>query len=146
MALDLYAACPCGSGKKFKWCCQPIHAELERAFQQDASGQHDAALHTMDEVIKAHPDNPEAWGRRAQLLYQMERAEEAEAALDKAQELSPNYPFGFYLRGRFRHMEGELPGALLLFRKAVEAYAPEAGEMLAQIYALIADCELKLNR
>src|SRR5205809_5659067 len=84
MALDLYAACPCGSGKKFKWCCQPIHAQLEKAFQQDADGQHDAALHTLDEVVKAHPTNPEAWGRRAQLLYQMQRVEDAEAALDKA--------------------------------------------------------------
>src|SRR5438876_6073637 len=50
MPFDLYAPCPCGSGKKFKWCCQPIHVEIDRAFQQDAQGQHEAALRIMDEV------------------------------------------------------------------------------------------------
>jgi DNA mismatch repair protein MutL len=28
MALDQYSPCRCGSGKKIKWCCQPIHAEI----------------------------------------------------------------------------------------------------------------------
>jgi uncharacterized protein YchJ len=47
MTTDPYAPCPCGSGKKFKWCCQPIYAGIHRAFEQDASGQHDAALRTI---------------------------------------------------------------------------------------------------
>src|SRR5262249_39094947 len=37
-------------------------------------------------------------------------------------------------------------GALLLFRKAAEYYDPEARDLLAQVYSLIAECELKLNR
>jgi tetratricopeptide (TPR) repeat protein len=143
---DLYTSCPCGSGKKFKWCCQPIHEQISRAFEQDAAGQHDTALRIMDEVVAANPGNPEAWGRKAQLLYQSERVDEAEAALQKAFDLNPRYPFGHYLRGRFRHFEGELPGALMLFRKAAELYDPEAKGILAQICALIAECELKLNR
>jgi tetratricopeptide (TPR) repeat protein len=146
MALDPYASCPCGSGKKFKWCCQPIHAEIDRAFRQDAEGQHEVALRLMDEVIKAHPDNPEGYGRKAQLLYQNDRAEDAEATLLKAFEVSPKYPFGHLLRGLFRYHEGEVPGALLLFRKAAEYYDPEARDLVGQAYGMIADCELKMNR
>jgi len=145
MTIDLYAPCPCGSGKKFKWCCQPIHVQINKAFQQDADGQHEAALRLMDEVTTEHPANPEAWGRKAHLLYEHDRAADAEKALDKAMELNPNYPFGLYLRGSFRRAEGELPGALLLFRKAAERYDPEAHDALGQLYALIADCEVKLN-
>ena len=48
MALDPYASCPCGSGKKFKWCCQPIHVQIDRAFQTTYGGanasQSDQAL------------------------------------------------------------------------------------------------------
>jgi tetratricopeptide (TPR) repeat protein len=146
MAIDPYAPCPCGSGKKFKWCCQPIHVQINKAFQQDADGQHEAALRTMDEITAQNPANPEAWGRKAQLLYENDRLEDAEKALDKALELNPEYPFGYYLRGSFRRAEGELPGALVLFRKAAERYHPEARDVLAQLYALIADTELKLNR
>jgi tetratricopeptide (TPR) repeat protein len=146
MAFDPYDPCPCGSGKKFKWCCQPVYVQIDKAFQQDADGQHDAALRTMEEVCAEHPSNPEVWGRKAQLLYQMNKIEEAEAALQKAFDINPNYPFGYYLRGRFRHFEGEIPGALLLFRKAAEVYDPIARNILAQIYSLITECELKLNR
>ncbi len=146
MAIDLYASCPCGSGKKFKWCCQPIHAEIERAFQQEAQGQHELALRLMDEIIQGHPDNPEAYGRKAQLLYQNERADDAEAALQKAFELNPKYPFGHLLKGIFRFQEGEVPGALILFRKAADYYDPHAFDLIAQAHEYIADCELKMNR
>jgi tetratricopeptide (TPR) repeat protein len=146
MALDPYDPCPCGSGKKFKWCCQPIYALIDKAFQLDAENQHEMALRTMEQACAEHPTNPEVWGRKAQLLYQMDKVEEAENALEKAFALNPNYPFGHYLRGRFRHFEGEIPGALLLFRKAAELYDPVAGAILAQIYSLITECELKLNR
>jgi tetratricopeptide (TPR) repeat protein len=146
MALDPYSSCPCGSGKKFKWCCQPIHVAIGRAFEQDGDGQHELALRLMDEIVAAHPSNPEAWGRKAQLLYQNDRLEDAESALQKAFDLNPNYPAGHYLRGLFRYNEGEIAGALLLFRKAADAYDPKSLDLLADVYALIADCELKLNR
>ena len=143
--MDPYAACPCGSGKKFKWCCQPIYADITRAFQQDEVGQHDTALRIMDELTAAHPQNPEAWGRKAELLDRNEKLEEAEAALQKALDLNPNYAYGLYLRGQFRLREGEIPGALLLFRKAADLYDRSAGEILAHIYVIIFDCEMKLN-
>jgi tetratricopeptide (TPR) repeat protein len=146
MALDPYEPCPCGSGKKFKWCCQPVYPQIDKAFQLDAEGQHEMALRTMEEACAQHPDNPEVWGRKAHLLYQMDKAEEAETALEKAFEVNPNYPFGLYLRGRFRLFEGEIPGALLLFRKAADIYDSNARSVLAHIQSLIAECELKLNR
>src|SRR5262249_36974189 len=146
MALDAYAPCPCGSGKKFKWCCQPIHVQIDQAYQQDAEGQHEMALRLMDEVVAQNPTNPEAWGRKAQLLYQNNRVDEAETTLQKALEINPNYPFGHLLRGFFRQNEGETAGALLLFRKAAELYDPEARDILGQVYGLIGDSEFKMNR
>src|SRR6059058_4328372 len=101
MAIDPYGPCPCGSGKKFKWCCQPIYVQINKAFQQDADGQHETALRLMDQVTSEHPGNPEAWGRQAQLLYENNRVDDAEKALDRAFALNPNYPFGYYLRGSF---------------------------------------------
>jgi tetratricopeptide (TPR) repeat protein len=146
MALDAYSPCPCGSGKKFKWCCQPIHVEINKAFAQDAEGQHEAALRALSDVVAQNPANPEAWGRKAQLLYENGRLEEAENALQKALEINPNYPFGHLLRGMFRQNEGETSGALLLFRKAAELYDPEARDVLGQVYALIAESEFKSSR
>jgi tetratricopeptide (TPR) repeat protein len=146
MPVDIYAPCPCGSGKKFKWCCMPIHGLVNKAFEQDANGQHEAAMRTMEEAIAAHPQHAELWARKAQLLFSNDRVDEAEQALDKAMELNPSFPLGHYLRGRFRHFEGELAGALLLFRKAAQLYDPATHNMLAEVHEAIAECELRLNR
>jgi tetratricopeptide (TPR) repeat protein len=146
MTLDSYAPCPCGSGKKFKWCCQPIYSKINRAFEQDAQGQHDAALRLMDEVTAEHSGNPEAWGQKAKLLYGHGKVELAEEALEKAFAINRNYPYGLLLRAAFRFQEGEVPGALLLARRAADAYDPEAGDYLAEAYSLVYECEMKLNR
>ena len=146
MTTDPYAPCPCGSGKKFKWCCEPIYRDIEQAFEQERQGQHDTARRLMAEVVAKHPQNPEAWGRHAQLLAAGGKVDEAEEALQKAFALNPNYPFGLLLRAQFRYSEGELAGALLLGRKAADAYAPEAREYLAEAYTLIFQCEMKLHR
>jgi tetratricopeptide (TPR) repeat protein len=145
MAIDPYASCPCGSGKKFKWCCQPIHGEIEKAFSEHNAGQFEAALKSMEAVVAANEGNPEAWGRQAQLLSLNGKLEEAEKALDKAFSLNPNYAFGYLMRGQFRLNEGEIIGALSLFRKAAYAYAPDAHDPVAYAYELIADIEMRRN-
>jgi tetratricopeptide (TPR) repeat protein len=146
MTIDPYASCPCGSGKKFKWCCQPIHAEIEKAMRLDQEGQHDTALRLMEDITRAHSANPEAFGRQAQILYQNDQVEAAESALDKAFAINPDYPFGHLLRALFRQQEGEWAGALILYRKAAELYDPEARDILAQIYSSIGELELLANR
>lgn len=146
MTTDPYTSCPCGSGKKFKWCCQPIYAGIQHAWEQEENGQHEHALQLIDQVANQHPANPEAWGQKAYLLYVNERTDDAEAALEKAFALNPNYPFGLRLRARFRHQEGEYVGALLLARRAVEVYDPSAHDALAELSGLIFDCEMRCNR
>lgn len=146
MAPNPYDNCPCGSGKKFKFCCQPYFPQIELALEQQQTGQHEAAVKTMKGVTEAHPGYPPAWGYYAQVLYNEGKPEEAEAALDKAFELNPGFGMGLLLRGLFRQNEGEMIGALLLFRKAEEAFDLQATDQLAHVNELIARNELLLNR
>jgi tetratricopeptide (TPR) repeat protein len=146
MALTNYSPCPCGSGKKFKWCCQPFYDRIEKAFALHANGQHDSALRTLEQLTREYPDSAEVWGRWAELLWENNRKEEAEQALARALEVNPRYAFGCYVQGMMRHEEREIPGALLLYRKAAELCDPEARELLADIYGSIGQCELILNR
>lgn len=143
--IEPYASCPCGSGKKFKWCCGPIHEQIQKALELNRNGQHEMALHTIEEVVKANPRNPEPLGRKAQILHASGRMEEAEKTLDEAMHLNPNYAFGFLLRGIFREAEGEMEGAALLYRKATELYAADANEQLSYLYERIGVYELQRN-
>jgi tetratricopeptide (TPR) repeat protein len=141
-----YASCDCGSGKAFKFCCEPIYGDIQRAYEQDDLGQHDTAVRIMDEVTSKHPKNPQAWGMKAKLLAQHGKVEQAEAALEEAFKLNAEYPFGLLLRANFRFAEGEYAGALLLARRSAEAYAPDATDALGEVYAIIHDCETRMHR
>src|SRR5207244_1968549 len=81
-------------------------------------GQVETAFRIMKEVVQEHGGNPEAWGQLARLHYAHDQLEEAEAAIEKAFAINPNYPFGLMLRSVFRMREGELAEALLLAREA----------------------------
>jgi tetratricopeptide (TPR) repeat protein len=146
MSIDQYAACPCGSGKKFKWCCQAIYPGIERAWDQERNGQHEMAMRTIDQVVAEHGNNPEAWGQKAHLLAVNGQTDLAEEALARAFALNPNYPFGLRLQAGMRHAEGEFMGALLLARKAAELYDPEAHDTLVELFLMIFDCEMRCNR
>jgi tetratricopeptide (TPR) repeat protein len=141
-----YDNCPCGSGKKFKWCCTGYWEQIERGLDLYQQGQLENALRVMDQLAKDHPDRPQVWGYYAHILFREEKMEEAEQKLQKAFDIDPNFPMGHLLRGLFRQSEGEVIGALLLYRKAAEAYPPEAHDQLAQVYEMIARNELILNR
>ncbi len=141
-----YDNCPCGSGKKFKWCCTGYWDQIERGLDLYQQGQLENALRVMDALAKGHPDKPQVWGYYAHILFREEKMDEAEEKLQKAFDLQPNFPMGHLLRGLFRQSEGEVIGALLLYRKAAEAYPPEAHDQLSQVYEMIARNELILNR
>ncbi len=158
MALDPYQSCPCGSGKKFRWCCAPYFSTVEKAFEQEGQGQHEAALQTIKGLLSAHAENPSIWFFYAQFLYnagvadtnpesQGKKIEEAESALSKSLELNPHFGMAHFLRGQFRENEGELLGALLLYRKAAETFDPQAHDQLTSAYLKIFQYESSyLNR
>ncbi len=50
-AVDPYAPCPCGSGQKFKWCCQKVEPYAERSQRLFSNGQIDAAIEALDGAL-----------------------------------------------------------------------------------------------
>jgi tetratricopeptide (TPR) repeat protein len=146
MALDPYTSCPCGSGKKFKWCCASYYPEVERALALEQQAQHEAALAAMKDLTTKYADKAAVWGYYAQFLYNSGQAEPAEEAVSHALKLDPNFGMAHFLRAQFRENEGELIGALLLYRKAADSYDPEAHDALTNVYLKVYQHETMLNR
>jgi tetratricopeptide (TPR) repeat protein len=145
MEKNPYAPCPCGSGKKFKWCCHALYLELGRAEKLLANGQIEAALNVFDRLIQDHPGHAILWVHKAETLLDLDRKEEAEQALDRALEINPDLAPAYYLRGTFRMQEGEYPGALHLFRQAARLAPPSDRLFMHKVYHEIYRCEV-LNR
>ncbi len=144
--MDPYQPCPCGSGKNFKWCCQNYYAQVEKARDQFNQGQRETALRTIQNLVDQHPGSAPVLGYQAELLYMDQKPDSADEAIQKAFAISPDFPFGHWLRGVMRKDEGELKGALIEFRKAAELYNPKANAVLAEINAAIFDIEMRMNR
>ncbi|GIW79536.1 MAG: protein disulfide-isomerase [Gemmatales bacterium] len=142
MAHDPYDFCECGSGKKFKWCCQPIFVHVEKAYQRHAEGQREASLQLMDKIIASHSDNPEVFGRKAHLLILDDRLDEAKECLQKAFAINPNYPFGFQCEALIRLAENDIDEAVRLLWKAAEAFHPSS-RALMDVYLTIFNLQKK---
>ncbi len=61
MAIDPYSPCPCGSGKKLKFCCSDLASDIEKVQKMVAGDQPHAALKHVEQLLKKQP-------RRASLL------------------------------------------------------------------------------
>ena len=69
MSVDLYAICPCGSGKKIKFCkCKDSVSELARVLKMVEGGQVVPALDRLAAILQEHPDAAWALAVRGRLL------------------------------------------------------------------------------
>lgn len=90
MALDAYAPCPCGSGKKLKFCCADIVTEMEKVVRLRENNQPHVALQILDELHKTHPTNAWVVTTRAAILVSEHRADEARRLLEPYLEAHPD--------------------------------------------------------
>jgi len=56
--MDSYTRCECGSGEKYKFCCQKAEAYIRKVDRQIESNLAEAAFATVEEGLKKYPDTP----------------------------------------------------------------------------------------
>ncbi|MDB5335228.1 MAG: motif domain protein, partial [Planctomycetaceae bacterium] len=96
MALEPYDPCPCGNGKKFKFCCQPIIEELTAVERLIAEKQPKQALLAAEKLGPEHATNPLLLRNKIMALLMLERHEEAHALIHLSQQANPQDPYGYY--------------------------------------------------
>ena len=92
MAIDSYAPCPCGSGKKFKFCCHAVAPEMEKVHKLLENNQSSMALQSVDAILKSHPDNPWAGMTRTQILLQEGDFDAAKENIDQFAKAHGDHP------------------------------------------------------
>lgn len=90
--MDPYAPCPCGSGKKVKFCCQAILPEMEKIRRLQENHQPRMALQLIDKLLKSHPDNAWLSTQRALALFNEQKMEEARDTLVSLLRKHPDLP------------------------------------------------------
>jgi len=82
MAIDPYAPCPCGSGKKLKFCCADLAGEIEKVQQMISGEQPHAALKHIEQLLVSHPDRASLLDMRLSIELAMHEFKAARQTCD----------------------------------------------------------------
>lgn len=119
--LDSYAYCPCGSGKKLKFCCADIAAEIEKIQEMLNGGQRAACLDYIETLEKKFPDRAYLVTTKALLQSALGSEAAALATLDGFLAKDPSNPVALAEKGLVTaSLEGPVAGIPWL-QKALEA-------------------------
>src|SRR5689334_9240140 len=99
--LDVYQSCPCGSGKKLKFCCQAIITEMQKVADLQQHHQYEMALSVLDGLEKKNlkEASSRAWIRvtKAMIYSATDRNEEARKMAREVLEDLPGHPLATVL-------------------------------------------------
>ncbi|MCP3969290.1 MAG: tetratricopeptide repeat protein, partial [Rhodobacteraceae bacterium] len=94
--------------------------ELRRAILHQAAGRFDEAEKLLDQLLKAHPDNPTLRHYQGMNLYNTGQREEGRELVGQALQDMPGNPVQITDYGSVLAQSGDLDGAIEHFREAVE--------------------------
>ncbi|MDG2388035.1 MAG: tetratricopeptide repeat protein [Planctomycetaceae bacterium] len=92
MAMDPYDPCPCGSGKKLKFCCTNLVDEMDQVSRLQQSGQIDACSKKLAELHEKHSGNLWVATSRASVLIGLNEPSQAKDELRELLKNNPDHP------------------------------------------------------
>ena len=92
MSKDAYQPCPCGSGKKIKFCCKESAADIEKISKLIDADQRQAALELIDRLMAKKPDLQCLHAYKLQLTIGDPDRSAAKAAIDAFLKIAPTNP------------------------------------------------------
>jgi hypothetical protein len=95
-AIDVYQSCPCGSGKKLKFCCHAILGEMQKIAEMQQHHQFQMALAALESLEKRNLK--EVWSRawvrttRAMVHWSLRQSEQANLLVEQVLDELPEHP------------------------------------------------------
>jgi tetratricopeptide (TPR) repeat protein len=126
MAIDTYAPCPGGTGKKIKFCCADLMGDLEQVQKLIEGEQISAALDQVKRVSEKHPGRACLMATRVKLELATKQYAEAEAASRAFLEAHPENPLALAQRAVTEAIAGRIQESAASFDKAREVAATAA--------------------
>ena len=111
--------CPCGSGKKLKFCCADVVGEIERIHRMIEGDQPRAALRHTEQALASHPKKASLLDLRATLEMLLGDLEAARSTVDQFVSAHPDSPNAFACQAMLLAETGEPREAVRALQKAL---------------------------
>lgn len=142
--------CPCGSGKKYKQCCQQgeqkpnqslvaaIPQAMQVAFSHYQAGRYPQAEAIFHQILRVAPRQADALHLLGAIALQGAKIDEAVQLISRAISVNPSNPVYFSNLGLALQYQGELDKAIESYRKAL-ALKPDYADAWYNLHALLID-------
>lgn len=145
MALDVYDPCPCGSGKKLKFCCQALVGDMQKVLSLQRNNQPRAALQMLQKLEASYPGNAWVATTQAVLLLGERRDAEAKQILESLMASNPDHLFGLvlYATAAFS-MDGYDASKAIIhraFQRCLRIFPDMIGDLAMAIAAVMQDSD-----
>lgn len=139
MTVDTYATCPCGSGKKIKFCkCKDSVGLLDDVMQMIEGGQVVPSLDRLSNILQENPDAAWALAIRGRLLLDLREYDSLAENAERFIRLQPANPLALtqqaaalLFRGNLEDATTKLLEALTESGRDVDAFVLDVGSVLA---------------
>ena len=138
MPLSPYDPCPCGSGKKLKFCCQSISDEMDRALRLMEGNQPRVALQQLEVLARKNPQNTWIGTTRALILIELGEASTARDILRSVLEHHPDHEFSIVLMAAAAFQADGFDVAKKAIHRAFQRGAKKFPAMVSGLAATIA--------
>jgi hypothetical protein len=92
MPVDPYAPCPCGSGKKLKFCCTDLVGDIEKIHRMIEGDQPRAALQHVEQTLAKHPKRASLLDLKATLEMSLDEMAAAGETVREFLKVDPSNP------------------------------------------------------
>ena len=140
MTLDQYQLCPCGSGKKTKFCCsKDILNDLDRIDQMVKGEQRLAAIEKIDTLLAKYPDHTSVLTRlltiKAEVQLALKEYANARETSNRLLQVNPNDPSALALPAILDIVEGQ--SILKAVDDLQSAFAAVGESVTARVYEAV---------
>ncbi|TWU34127.1 hypothetical protein Q31b_55980 [Novipirellula aureliae] len=139
MSVDQYANCPCGSGKKIKFCkCKESVGELDRVLKMVDGGQVVPALDRLSKILEEHPDAAWALAIRGRLLLDLREYRSLADNADRFIRLQPSNPLALTQRSAAEVFTGDVKAATHSMLEALTESGREVDAFVLDVSSVVA--------
>ena len=133
MAFDPYSLCPCGTGKKIKFCCPELLGELEQLDRLVEGDQTEAALEQVIRLLEKHPKKACLLATRTKLELATKRFNDAAVTSRAFLEAYPDNPLALGHAAVAAALLDNMQEAATLFDRSRELAGAEVPDDLVRI-------------
>ncbi|NQV25168.1 MAG: tetratricopeptide repeat protein [Rhodopirellula sp.] len=137
--MDVYALCPCGSGKKVKFCCHAVLGEMDKVARLHETKQSQQALAVLEKLAEKYPEAPIVAITRAQLLMEERRFDEAALTMRAFLQNHPDSSHGIGLLAYARFMDVGFQEAKPEIHRAFQICPQSSPDVIGSLASQIAD-------